>query len=54
MRLISLITAIILLSPALAGAAELDPAFRFRTKKTPHFYIHYHQGLPSQKKPTPR
>src|SRR6185369_15886981 len=28
-----------------AGAAKLDPSFVFSTIETPHFSIHYHQGL---------
>jgi hypothetical protein len=36
------IAAALLTSPALAG--PYDPALRFKTHRTPHFVIHFHQG----------
>ncbi|MBI5970150.1 MAG: PD40 domain-containing protein [Deltaproteobacteria bacterium] len=35
----------LLLSVSAASAANLDPSFKFSTIETPHFSIHFHQGL---------
>lgn len=40
-----LIAAFLLLSAVAARAANLDPSFRFSTIETPHFSIHFHEGL---------
>ena len=32
----------------MSSAASLDPAFRFRTRSTPHFEIHYHPELAAE------
>ncbi len=37
--------ALLLLEPALAPAQPYDPDFRWQTLETPHFQVHYHQGL---------
>ena len=44
-RALLLVLVIVLLAPPAAGAQPYDPAFRWRTAETPHFRIHFHQGL---------
>jgi hypothetical protein len=39
------ILAWLLLAPAAALAQPYDPDFRWQTIETPHFQVHYHQGL---------
>ncbi len=38
-------TILLLLGAMFASAANLDPSFKFSTIETPHFSIHFHQGL---------
>lgn len=40
-----LVTALCLLSTTPAGAATYDPDLRWRTLRTEHFNIHFHQGI---------
>lgn len=41
----AVVLALLLLGPALAPAQPYDPDFRWQTLETPHFQVHYHQGL---------
>ena len=45
LRALSIAAVLLIATATGAGAATLDPGFRFRTKETAHFSIHYHQGL---------
>ena len=41
----ALLLALLLAAPLRAAAQPYDPAYRWRTLDTPHFQVHYHQGL---------
>src|SRR6476620_10084788 len=40
----ALLVGVLLCATSARGAAFFDPAFRFRTIRTPHFVIYFHQG----------
>ena len=40
----ALLISVLLCAESVRGAPVVDPAFRFRTIRTPHFVIYFHQG----------
>ena len=45
MRILLIISIALALFSSDAGAATIDPDFKFKTRETEHFQIHFHQGL---------